>query len=130
MIDRYTTRRTIARAMRPGRSIAAARSSMPGRSNRLALALALALGAALLLLYAGAARSETIATGDTVSVRPSDLARPSRGMTMHAVEAKFGAPQQRQAAVGEPPISRWDYQGFTVFFERDRVIHAVVDPGS
>jgi len=98
-----------------------------GEQRRLLL-LAIALVAALLTLYAGAARSETIATGDTVSVRPSDLARPSRGMTMHAVEAKFGAPQQRQAAVGEPPISRWDYQGFTVFFERDRVIHAVVDP--
>jgi hypothetical protein len=96
----------------------------------LALALALALSAALVLLYAGAAHSETIVTGDAVAVRASELPRPSGGMTMHAVEARFGAPQQRHAAVGEPPISRWDYQGFTVFFERDRVIHAVVDPGS
>lgn len=132
MIERYTNRRTITRAMTPGgartsgRAIARSRSDTPGRSNRLALALA--LGAALVLLYAGAARSETIATGDAVTVRASDLARPSRGMTMHTVEARFGAPQQRHAAVGEPPISRWDYQGFTVFFERDRVIHAVVDP--
>jgi hypothetical protein len=132
MIERYTNRRTITRAMTPGgartsgRAIARSRGDTPGRSNRLVLALA--LGAALVLLYAGAARSETIATGDAVTVRASDLARPSRGMTMHTVEARFGAPQQRHAAVGEPPISRWDYQGFTVFFERDRVIHAVVDP--
>jgi hypothetical protein len=136
MIERFTNRRTITRAtppgraMPPGRAIAHSHSSTPSRSNRLALALAIALGAALVLLYAGAARSETIATGDAVMVRASDIARPSRGMTMHTVEAKFGAPQQRHAAVGEPPISRWDYQGFTVFFERDRVIHAVVDPAS
>jgi hypothetical protein len=51
-------------------------------------------------------------------------------MTMHAVETKFGAPQERHGAVGEPPISRWDYPGFKVFFEKDRVIHAVVDPAS
>jgi hypothetical protein len=63
-------------------------------------------------------------------VRESDLPRPGRGMTMHAVEAKFGAPAARHEAVGEPPISRWDYPGFRVFFERDRVIHAVVDPAS
>jgi hypothetical protein len=149
MIERYTNRRTIdratidrattARATTPGRSptagraVAHSRGNTPGRSNRLALVLAVAVGAALVLLYAGTAHSETIATGDaaagTVTVRPSDLPRPSGGMTMNAVEAKFGAPQQRQAAVGEPPISRWDYQGFTVYFERDRVIHTVVEPG-
>jgi hypothetical protein len=65
-----------------------------------------------------------------VMVRESHLPRPGRGMTMHAVEAKFGAPAARHEAVGEPPISRWDYPGFRVFFEKDRVIHAVVDPAS
>ncbi len=88
--------------------------------------LAAALAAAMLLALALSARSETIAEGDQVSVRASDIARPARGMTMHAVEAKFGAPQERHPAVGEPPISRWDYPGFSVFFEKDRVIHAVV----
>ena len=103
---------------------------LPRAEQRRLLWLAIALVAALLSLYAGAARSETVLDGDQVSVRPSDIARPARGTTMHSVEAKFGAPAQRHEAVGEPPISRWDYQGFTVFFERDRVIHAVVDPAS
>jgi len=49
---------------------------------------------------------------------------------MRAVEAKFGVPATRHEAVGEPPISRWDYHGYTVFFEKDRVIHTVVDPAS
>jgi hypothetical protein len=98
--------------------------------RKLSVLLAVELTVALAVTLAGAARAETIADGDQVMVRESDIARPSRGMTMQAVESKFGAPQERHAAVGEPPISRWDYPGFKVFFEKDRVIHAVVDPGS
>jgi len=51
--------------------------------------------------------------------------KPTRGMTQARVEESFGAPQSTSAAVGEPPISRWEYAGFVVFFEYDRVIHAV-----
>jgi len=53
-------------------------------------------------------------------------ARPTRGMTAARVEQKFGIPEAREAAVGDPPISRWEYKDFVVFFEYDRVIHAVV----
>jgi hypothetical protein len=28
--------------------------------------------------------------------------------------------------VGKPPISRWEYPGFIVYFESDHVIHSVV----
>jgi hypothetical protein len=103
---------------------------MTGTNKNFAVTLAGALAAAMLAVLAGSAQAETITLDDQVMVRESDIARPGRGMTMHAVEAKFGAPQQRHEAVGEPPISRWDYPGFRVFFERDRVIHAVVDPAS
>jgi hypothetical protein len=48
---------------------------------------------------------------------------------MSDVEKQFGAPASRHPTVGEPPITRWDYNGFAVFFERDRVIHAVVTGG-
>ena len=51
--------------------------------------------------------------------------RPTRGMTQASVESKFGAPVAKNAAVGEPPISSWEYQNMVVFFEYDRVIHAV-----
>jgi len=88
------------------------------------------LRAVVFLLVAAAAVSaaiaETIVVDDKVAVRESNLARPSRGMLMSAVEQKFGAPVTRHAAVGQPPITRWDYDGFAVFFEKDRVIHAVV----
>jgi len=32
----------------------------------------------------------------------------------------------KKAAVGDPPISRWEYADFTVYFEYDRVVHAVL----
>ena len=51
--------------------------------------------------------------------------KPTRGMTQARVEADFGSPSSKGAPVGEPPISRWDYPKFVVFFEYDRVVHAV-----
>jgi len=50
---------------------------------------------------------------------------PGRGMTMEQVEARFGAPNEKIPPVGEPPISRWVYSNYTVYFERDIVLHAV-----
>jgi hypothetical protein len=52
--------------------------------------------------------------------------RPHRGMSHADVQARFGAPTARVAPVGEPPISRWTYPKFIVYFEHDRVIHTVV----
>lgn len=72
------------------------------------------------------ARADIMATPDGIIVKPSDVAIPSRGMTMEQVEAKFGAPANKISAVGNPPISRWEYPGFVVYFERDRVLHTVV----
>ncbi len=50
---------------------------------------------------------------------------PTRGMTMKQVESQFGQPGDRRAPVGDPPITRWEYQGFIVYFEYRHVIHAV-----
>jgi hypothetical protein len=47
-------------------------------------------------------------------------------MTMDQVEAKFGAPVQKLDAVGEPPITRWLYDGYTVYFEHQLVLHTVM----
>lgn len=51
--------------------------------------------------------------------------RPASGLTKAEVEARFGAPTRMIAAIGDPPISRWEYPSFTVYFEFERVIHAV-----
>jgi hypothetical protein len=52
--------------------------------------------------------------------------RPENGMRMSDVEARYGAPATRYPAVGQPPITRWDYPGMVVYFEFDRVLHAVL----
>ena len=52
---------------------------------------------------------------------------PGRGMTMEAVENRFGQPVDKYASVGEPPITKWVYKDFTVYFESEFVIHAVVN---
>lgn len=68
------------------------------------------------------------ARADELKMTPAPQAaadRPSRGMSMEKVEAKFGAPAKRVPAVGEPPITRWEYPGFVVYFEHHLVLHSV-----
>ena len=92
---------------------------------KIRLLAALLCGCAL----SGGAMSETLVVNDKVQVRESSVDRPKRGSTMTDVEKHFGTPVERHATVGKPPITRWDYKDFSVFFERDRVIDAVVTSG-
>ena len=57
---------------------------------------------------------------------------PTRGMSMAQVEKRFGAPLAKLPSAGgdaprHPTINRWRYNGYTVYFERSRVIHSVSD---
>ena len=72
------------------------------------------------------AEADTLQMGGTDNAARFETAgKPTRGMTQSRVEAEFGTPATRQSAVGDPPITRWDYANFAVFFEYDRVIHSV-----
>jgi len=51
---------------------------------------------------------------------------PVKGMTMGEVLKKFGAPQKKLAPVGDPPITRWIYSDYIVYFEYKYVIHSVM----
>ena len=57
---------------------------------------------------------------------------PRAGLDMPSVRQQFGSPVVEQPTVSinggplQPPITRWDYDGFSVIFERDRVVHSVV----
>jgi len=86
------------------------------------LALLLALAATPLV-------AETLVVDAQVQLRPVTRELPKRGASMGAVESQFGAPRARHAAVGPAPITRWDYDGFSVYFENSRVIHAVAIGG-
>lgn len=79
----------------------------------------------LIALVAGAARADTLLIDGVESDAQSASTRPKSGMSMTAVESTYGAPAQKGATIGQPPITRWDYPTFSVYFENDRVIHAV-----
>jgi len=78
-----------------------------------------------LLAVMTAAEADTLLLDGVEAAQPSSTNRPERGESKMRVEERFGPPSEMIAAVGEPPISRWVYPGFTVYFEFDRVVHAV-----
>lgn len=67
---------------------------------------------------------------DAISENPVNSAegipRPRSGQSMDQVRARFGEPANQVPWVGDPPISRWVYDGFTVYFEHDHVITTVI----
>ena len=92
--------------------------------TRVLMLLVLAIG------FGGLASAETLQMGGTENASRFESAnKPSRGMTQQNVEANFGQPQNVRQAVGDPPITRWEYDGFVVFFEYDKVIHSVSKRG-
>lgn len=80
----------------------------------------------LLFALAGPGHADTLTTpsGSTIAADSG----PRRGLSMERVRASYGVPNQEVAAVGTPPITRWVYGGFTVYFEHEFVIHAVQHP--
>lgn len=52
--------------------------------------------------------------------------RPARGASKQQIEHKFGKPINWTDPVGKPPITQWEYENFSVFFEYDHVIHSVL----
>jgi hypothetical protein len=54
------------------------------------------------------------------------LPRPERGMSMDQVKQRYGEPATAYPQVGEPPITRWDYDLYSVFFEYQYVLTSVV----
>ncbi|HDY84600.1 hypothetical protein LCGC14_1372750 [marine sediment metagenome] len=85
--------------------------------------------ACVLLLVTSISQAEVISIADPthqVANSSEGVLRPVRGMSMDLVTQKFGQPEQKTSAVGQPPISRWIYQDFVVFFESNIVIDSVV----
>ncbi len=57
---------------------------------------------------------------------------PTRGLSMAQVERRYGAPKSKLAPAGgdsrwHPTINRWAYADYTVYFERNIVIDAVMN---
>lgn len=89
--------------------------------------LAFSLG----ILMAGPATADVLLIDNVKSAPGMDTPRP--GMNMDSVRAKYGNPVREHPAVStsgdplHPPITRWDYNEYSVFFEHDLVLHSVID---
>jgi len=55
---------------------------------------------------------------------------PKNGQNKADIESEYGAPLEKHAAVGDPPISNWKYDKFSVYFEYDLVLSTVLHPGA
>lgn len=55
-----------------------------------------------------------------------NVSKPTTGMSKLQVKQQYGEPTAKERAVGQPPISTWQYTDFDVYFEYDHVIHSVV----
>jgi len=86
------------------------------------------LALATLICASSMALAEDVAVPAATAAQPqtATVNVPARGITMSKVEATFGAPTQRESAVGKPPITRWEYPNFVVYFEHEHVIHSVL----
>lgn len=84
----------------------------------------MAAAVALAVMAAAPVAADTLLI--TAVKQEASVRRPWSDMTMAQVEQKFGQPQKKLPAVGNPPITRWIYKNYVVYFERNRVIHSVV----
>ena len=57
------------------------------------------------------------------------MSLPTNGMNQEQVRASFGSPSQVHQPVGDPPITRWDYEQWSVYFEYDLVLFTVLKKG-
>jgi hypothetical protein len=84
--------------------------------------LPLFLASSFLMQSAYADELDVRSVGDA----PGGISSPAHGLSMDAVLQRYGEPQDRLPAVGEPPITRWVYPDFTVYYEYKLVIHSVI----
>lgn len=56
---------------------------------------------------------------------PGELHLPQLGDSQRSVLERFGLADEEHPSVGNPPITRWDYREFSVYFEHTHVINSV-----
>ena len=79
-----------------------------------------------LLAFGSASIADTLAVPVGQQGKQKSISKPLSGISKAQVKQQFGEPNGWRPAVGQPPISSWVYDGFTVYFEYDRVIHTVL----
>ena len=93
----------------------------------LALMLSAMLAACFGLLPSGSVSADVLLIEEVRQAERMEL--PLNGMKQAEVRERFGAPAQSNSPVGDPPITRWDYDGWSVYFEYDLVLFTVLHKG-
>ncbi len=78
----------------------------------------------LLLVFSFSSHAEVLLIDRVEAKAGVDV--PTKSTTMNQVRANYGDPIAEHAAVGNPPITRWDYPTFVVYFEHQHVITTVL----
>ncbi|MGD9264781.1 MAG: hypothetical protein PVJ71_03265 [Lysobacterales bacterium] len=87
------------------------------------IVLAFVLAFAVQAIYADVLLIEEVRQADRMEL-------PKNGQSKADVEARFGTPVEKNDAVGDPPISSWKYDTYSVYFEYDLVLSTVLHPGA
>lgn len=86
-----------------------------------------------LVLLSGSAFWASMASADVLLIEEvrhaQAMAVPENGTSMAEVEARFGSPGSKQGPVGDPPITQWVYERWSVYFEYDKVLFTVLHKG-
>lgn len=81
-------------------------------------------GVVFTLVVAAPASADTLLIEQVRERMLRDL--PDNGLTMNEVESRYGEPRRRHSAVGNPPITRWEFEDYSVYFEHEIVIESVL----
>lgn len=82
----------------------------------------------MLLTSIGLASADVLLIDEVRERMLRDL--PANGLSQTEVEQRYGMPRERRAAVGDPPITRWIYDDYSVYFEYNIVIESVLHHGA
>ena len=94
--------------------------------TRMVLTLMLVLSTGLIQI--GSAKADVLLIEE---VRQSErMNLPENGVSKDEVHARFGDPESKRSAVGDPPITRWDYASWSVYFEYELVLFTVLHKGA
>ena len=85
-------------------------------------------GMAAMMLLAAPLQADVLVMQGIADAEARDL--PDNGLTQSQVEQQWGTPETRHPAVGQPPIVRWDYADYSVYFDRGRVLASVMRYGN
>ncbi|MDZ4728811.1 MAG: hypothetical protein SH820_02570 [Xanthomonadales bacterium] len=81
----------------------------------------------VLLLATGISSADVLLIEEVRQAGLMDV--PENGSNMVEVETRYGAPSSKGNPVGDPPITQWTYERWSVYFEYDKVLFTVLHKG-